>query len=93
MERTIDEIKKHLAAYKIDYNSITHDSSLMGTTLENWVYYISIRGDWKEHVRLRMLMSELGYVETDRKVTESDGGDWYEGEHRFSLWEGVELFK
>lgn len=93
MVRTIDEIKAALNENKINYDSITHDSALFGTTIEDWVYWISLTDDWHEHIRLRNIMSELGYIETDKKITESSDGEWFGAEHRFSLAEGVELFK
>lgn len=93
MEKTIEEIRVALKENKIDIDSITHDYHFIGTALKNWVYWISLNDDWKEHARLRNVMRDLGYTETDRRITEDTGDDFFGADYRFSLTDGVELFK
>lgn len=51
------------------------------------VVQISIHwGDWKhEHLRLRWLLSELGYQYISSLTTEEDGSDCYSADHYFAI--------
>lgn len=53
----------------------------------NTVVKIAIdRGDWKhEHLRLRWLLSDLGYQYISSVTTEEDDSDCYSAEHYFSI--------
>ena len=39
-------------------------------------------GDWKhDHLRLKQIMEQNGFSQTDERLTEEDGSDCYSAEH------------
>jgi len=64
-------------------------------SMAEWVYDIEIHwGDWKhEHLYLKFLLEELGYIQTQERVTEEDGSDCYSAIHRFVWKPAFEIFE
>lgn len=71
-------ITKHLKENDLYVDSITLDYDSKVLIQIDW-------GDWKhDHLRLRHLMSQLGYMLVSEKVTEEDGSDCYSALHTYT---------
>ena len=77
VKQTREKIQSLLSANDMHYDFDIDPQGLIAITIED--------GDWKhDHICLKNLMAENGYVLFDsKKIGEDSGGDWYSAIHIF----------